>query len=150
VKPSAHDLLWQSSAVGVIDVGRFIADVCERMQPQAPSISLDCQVDSITIGADLAIAAGLLVTELVTNAVKYAYPGGGGRVAVSCRGTPARYVIRVADTGVGLPADFDFDAARPESLGMRMVRSLATQLKGRLTLETDGGTAFALTIDGTA
>lgn len=143
---SAHDLLWQSSAAGMIDVGRFLSELCERLQPQAPAIRLVCEADSIAIDADHAIAAGLLVTELVTNAVKHAYPGGSGVVELTCRGTPERFVIRVADSGVGLPGEFDLESARPTSLGMRMIRSLSQQIGGTIAVERGVGTAFVLTV----
>lgn len=143
---SAHDLLWQSSAPGVIDIGRFIADLCVGMQSQAPRVVLRTDVDSIKVGADNAIAAGLLVTELVTNAFKHGFPEGEGEVVVVCKGVPEHYRIEVADRGRGLPEGFDIAAPRTASLGMRMVVSLARQLGGEIEVERTDGTRFVVRV----
>ena len=79
---------------------------------------------------------GLIVTELVTNAVKYAHPAGApGRVEVRCRRACDDSVeVSVADDGVGFPEDFD--PVSDGGLGLRVVRSLARQLGADLAFES--------------
>ncbi len=90
------------------------------------------------VSGDTAIPLGLLLTELVTNAIKYAYGEGGGTVTIETRCDDGQLWLEVVDRGRGLPAGFDPTAARPTSLGMRMVSSLARQLGGTLTFENAG------------
>ena len=99
---------------------------------------------------DAAIPCGLIINELVINALKYAFPAdrfnpefGGGEIAIAVVRDDARYSLTVADNGVGLPADLDWQAAR--TLGLRLVRMLGQhQLQGTLTLDRTAGTCFTL------
>ncbi len=96
----------------------------------------------LTIGQ--AIPCGLILNELVTNALKYAYPEGGtGEVTVELHESPeGRIRLAVSDQGKGLPTDFDFRNSK--SLGLRIVDVLAKQLGGTLTVETGQRTSFVL------
>jgi two-component sensor histidine kinase len=100
----------------------------------------------LVIRTDRAIPAVLLVNELVTNAAKYAYPGGQCQVWVTLSyGAEETVMISVRDEGVGLPDDFDLKSGR--RLGMRLVDSLSQQLQGALqALRRNPGTEFILTI----
>lgn len=130
----AHDKLWRGDQVGLVALGELLGDLCARLEQQAPAHRVTCDVEPLTISADMAIPIGLLVTELVTNAIKYAYAD-GGTVAVTSRIDDDRLIVEVSDSGRGLPADFDPTAAPARSLGMRMVTSLAKQLRAALAFE---------------
>ena len=87
------------------------------------------------MGADIAIPLGLIVNELVTNAIKYAYGPEGGGVAVTGRIADGRLTVTVADQGKG----FDLIAARSDrSLGMRVIDSLVRQIGGTIENKTQG------------
>lgn len=141
----AHDQLWRSNASGEIDLADFLPDLCERLQVQAPQIGLVCTIAPTLIDADRAITVGLLVTELITNAFKYAYPDKRGEVRVGVHGSDGACEISVSDDGVGLPDGFDPVVAGRNSLGMRMVVSLVRQLKASMTIESKNGATFAIT-----
>ena len=89
------------------------------------------------VAPERALAIGLIVGELVTNAVKYAHPAGvNGRIIVACNNVDGAVVVEVADDGVGLPQGFD--PMKDGGLGLRLVRSLAQQVKGGLAFNDTG------------
>ena len=96
------------------------------------------------LSADHAIPLGLLINELVTNAVKYAYPEGSGEIEVSAREVDGHLHVEVSDHGAGLPEGFDIDQPRA-SLGFKVVTGMVRQLQGHLTIASDRkGTRFLL------
>jgi two-component sensor histidine kinase len=102
------------------------------------------------MGLDSAVPCGLLITELVTNAFKYAFPAGqpcsaavGCEIAVSAEWDGAAYTLTVADNGVGLPAGLEW--TKTKTLGLLLVKMLGrNQLQGKIELDRTGGTAFRL------
>jgi two-component sensor histidine kinase len=97
------------------------------------------------VDLERAVPCGLLINELLTNALKHAFPGGRrGRVAVEMAAGPGgQYDLVVGDDGVGLPAHVDF--RRTESLGLQLVCTLARQFEGRIELDPGPGTRFRVT-----
>lgn len=151
-----HDQLWRQGddrgegTPGEIDLAPFLETLTANLQSGAPRHRLVCTVAPQRIGADQAIPIGLLVNELVTNAVKYAYPEarfpGGGEIRVRAARKAAGLTLDVADDGVGLPEDFDL-ARASRSLGMRVILNLSRQLGATLTTPRDGpGAHFHLAV----
>lgn len=98
--------------------------------------TLRCHADPMMLSADHAIPLGLLINELVTNAIKYAYPAGGGEIKVSAREIAEHLQVQVSDEGIGLPDGFDLD--RPSaSLGFKVVTGMVRQLDGHLTFSSN-------------
>jgi two-component sensor histidine kinase len=97
---------------------------------------------------DQAIPCGLMVNELVSNALKYAFPGNRhGTISISFQPEDQGWIcLTVADNGVGLPAGLDFLAT--ESLGLQLVRMLVRQLKGEISLDNNHGTLFRIRFRG--
>ena len=85
------------------------------------------------LSADHAIPLGLLINELVTNAVKYAYPEGGGVIEVSAREVDKHLHVEVSDQGIGLPPGFDIDQPQT-SMGFKVIACMVRQLQGHLTI----------------
>ena len=107
-------------------------------------ITLETQPVSLPI--DQAIPCGIIVNELMTNSLKYAFPGGtGGVLYVGCGMENDRWVrLVVGDNGVGLPRGFDA-GGKEDTLGMRLVSLLVEdQLKGKLTVERGKGAGFCI------
>jgi two-component sensor histidine kinase/HAMP domain-containing protein len=101
--------------------------------------------DGISLGINSAIPCGLIINELVSNSLKYAFTGkqdGEIRIALR-RKEDGRIKLMVADNGAGIPDKIDF--RNTESLGLRLVNILSEQLEGTLELDTTGGTSFELT-----
>jgi two-component system, sensor histidine kinase PdtaS len=119
------------------------------VSPERVKLVLDLQ--PISVAVDVAIPCGLILNELITNAVKHAFPGErAGEVRVQIGPHDAeRLMLVVSDDGVGLPAAFD--PARSESLGMQLIQTLAAQVYGELSFTTGpSGSRFQLLFPGRA
>ena len=108
-------------------------------------ISVRIEAEDIDLGVHRAIPCGLILNELFSNALKYAFPDGRyGTIRVHfARLESGDLILSVADDGIGLPADFDWENS--ESVGLRVVRILARQIDGIVTLGRGGaGTCFTM------
>jgi two-component sensor histidine kinase len=117
-----HDHLWRSSKIGYVDIADFAGELCSRLHKAASGHKVSCNFSHQMISADKAIPLGLLINELVTNAVKHAYPGASGKIRASGERRGPDLRVEVSDTGVGLPSGFDIDQPRT-SLGSRSSRA---------------------------
>jgi two-component sensor histidine kinase/putative methionine-R-sulfoxide reductase with GAF domain len=131
-----HDHLWRSSHVGFVELSDFMTELCKKLSGTMQQHRLVSHADPMLISADHAIPLGLLINELVTNAVKYAYPHDSGSVEVSAREIDGQLHVEVADHGVGLPAGFDIDQPR-HSLGFKVITGLVRQLQGQLRVRSN-------------
>jgi len=140
-----HDHLWRGSKVGFVDLSDFVGHLCENLQSSAPEHTLQCHSDPIVISADKAIPLGLLVNELVTNAIKYAYVDGPGVIRVDAREIDGHLLVEISDEGLGLPDGFDINQQR-KSLGFRVINGLVRQLMGDLKISrnTPRGALFTI------
>jgi PAS domain S-box-containing protein len=128
-----HDQLWRQEDAREVDLAPFIRNLVESIAAAAPRHQTIVEAAPARISADLAAPVGLLLNELLTNAYKYAYPENvSGEVRVEgVNMTDGRYRLDVVDFGCGLPPGFDLAKSR-ESLGMRVITSLAKQLDGHI------------------
>ncbi|WP_238292808.1 histidine kinase dimerization/phosphoacceptor domain -containing protein [Methylobacterium longum] len=140
----AHDLLSKSQNVQQVDAGSYVADLCGALQAIIPGddrIDLETEVEAgILISADQAIPLGLAMTELITNAVKYAFPPprSGTILARMSRPQPSRIELIIQDDGVGM------SGMREGSLGFGLVRSLVEQLRGDIDLRSEAGVTVTI------
>ena len=89
------------------------------------------------------IPLGLIVNELVSNSMKYAFPNGRkGELNISLKSEKDKYILTVFDDGVGIPEDIDF--RNTDSLGMQLVNTLTNQIDGEIKLDRTHGTEFTL------
>lgn len=96
------------------------------------------------LGMDTVIPCGLIINELVSNSLKYAFPEGKGEISIELlRDNDDRFTLVVSDDGVGFPKDLDF--RNTETLGLQLVNTLTDQLKGSIELRSRAGTKFAIT-----
>jgi len=143
-----HEILYQSGNVAAIDFARYVESLCRHVGRSygaaARNIRLHPRIAAAPLSLDQAVLAGLIVSELTTNAIKHAFAGraeGEIRVELAEDG-PDRLVLRVADDGAGLPAE-----AAPEgggTLGLLLVRNLSRQLDGRLAFRNAPGAVFEI------
>jgi two-component sensor histidine kinase len=113
-------------------------DELRRSFDPGPRIRIDVVTDDLRLPLGVAMPTGMIINELVSNILKYAYPRDTqGRATVDIRQDGDRVVLRVDDDGVGFPADFDNGSRR--SFGWDLVSRLVTQLDGSLETSSDGG-----------
>jgi len=144
-----HEKLYQSGHFSRIDFGGYIKSLAVHLvqvyRPQRGLIRLETDFDEVTLDISSAMPCGLLLNELISNALKHAFPdnrAGVVRIGLK-RGPGGRIEIRVADDGIGLPADLDFRKA--ESFGLQIVNLLVGQLDASIELDRSNGTAFTVT-----
>ena len=142
-----HETLYRSGTFATVDLGDYLrqltAQAFRALASRSGAIRLEVDVDSATVDMDKAIPCGLLVNELVSNSLKHGFPDGrGGKVRVELRRQDgaSSVCLRVSDTGVGLPEDFE--ARRGKSLGLQLVADLARQLDGSLEIGRGPGAVF--------
>jgi PAS domain S-box-containing protein len=139
-----HDLLSKSESDQRVDLATYVTDLCEALRPiteDAGRVSFDVSAqDGILVEADTAFALGIVLTELITNAVKYAFPASrsGTIFAKAERGEPGRVEVSIKDDGIGM-ASF-----REGSLGYGLVRSLVQQIDGTIAVQSDPGLAVTI------
>lgn len=127
-----HDQLWRGADVQSVVLSTFLCQLCESLHASDARHSILCDASDDILAADIAIPVGLIVNELVTNALKYAYGVDGGEVRVQASVTDGRLTVSVTDEGKG----FDLGVARTDrSLGMKVVDSLVRQIRGTLVSE---------------
>lgn len=143
-----HECLYGSADLSRVDVSLYLETLLTHLRQvydaEARGLTLRCTCDEIALNLDTAIPCGLIVNELVSNALKHGFAEGQpGEVCVELR-TQAddRFCLTVTDSGRGMPADFN--VSQTTSLGLRLVHMLSGQLHGTLTLESHAGTAFTL------
>ncbi len=144
-----HDKLYASGRLDALDSEDYVRELARRLfrafGVDTDRVSLDLDVGPGPLGMDAAIPCGLIINELLTNSLKYAFPGGrSGRIRVSLkRQGEDGLVLTVGDDGVGIPEGVDLN--EPESLGLEIVSMLAEgQLHGDLEMKSNGGTEFTI------
>ena len=142
-----HRHLYRADDVTGIAIGGYLRDLITELATHLTmsGTTIDCSVtgDELVLPTDDVFQIGLAVNELVTNAYKYAFAGRDrGRIAITVQASVGQVEIRVADDGVGLPADLDL--IHDGQLGMTIIRSIVQQLGGELVLEVCDGTCFQI------
>lgn len=146
-----HEALYQRKDFSSIEfteyVRTLVGNLVHTYSITAGRVELITQFDEVYLSIDQAIPCGLIINELVSNAMKYAYEGiNKPSLTICIRELEGQKVkICVADNGVGLPSDFRYEEA--DSLGIQLVYMLVEQLDGQVVIERGGGTEFLITFD---
>jgi len=148
-----HEKLYQSRDLRSIGFEEYIndlgANLFQSYNIQTGNVKLNINVENIFLDIDLAIPAGLIINELITNSLKYAFPGGmKGEISVTFRSAGENLLkLVVSDNGIGFPKDLDFRKTR--SLGLHLVTILTeNQLHGKINMNSNKGTEFQITFKG--
>lgn len=143
-----HEQLYQSQDLAHIDFSQYVRDLAAHLfrtyVTQGPNVRLIVDVRNVYLDADHAITCGMIINELVSNALKHAFPAGTQgtlRIATEWE-SEDRLRLLVGDTGKGIPPSIDH--TNTPSLGLKLVRMLAEQLRGTIELSRTGGTTFTV------
>ena len=144
-----HELLYRSTDLHRISLGEYLTTLTDQLQRSfreaAAHIQLRVETDDLSVPATIALPCGMIVTELVTNTFKYAYPSGAaGPLVIRIATGEESFLLSVSDRGVGLPEQFDLKQS--SSFGLQLVANLADQLGATLTRPPGIGTNMALEV----
>jgi two-component sensor histidine kinase len=140
-----HQCIYQSETLGDVNFAGYIEALADRLFAaycvDQARIRLETALEPIPIALDQAIPCGLILNELISNALKHAFPDGrDGRIRISLRRAGNRVALSIADNGIGLPPDFQWQDSR--SLGLQVVHTLIGQLHAQLDVTGAGGTGY--------
>ncbi|OLP19525.1 hypothetical protein BST81_04445 [Leptolyngbya sp. 'hensonii'] len=149
-----HEKLYRSEDLARVNLTQYIPSLAAHLfssyKINAGRIHLETQVDDISLVINTAIPCGLIINELLSNALKYAFPPHWeqeGMIRISLYANSDQTVtLIVEDNGIGIPESFDF--ATTESLGLRLVKDLVLQLEGTIQLQHYPGTTFHIIFPG--
>jgi PAS domain S-box-containing protein len=147
---AVHDRLYRSEDLKSVELDVFLETLCrdlERTVGDMDAVVVEVTTEPVTIGNDRAVPLALILNELLTNAIKYAYPDGRGTILVTLGKMGAgRAKLTVADDGIGLPEGFA--ERRGASLGFRIIEGLARQVDGEIEIiGRQPGTAISVSFD---
>jgi len=143
-----HERLYQSSDLSQIEFSEYLRNLATHLfhsyQVDASRVQLKIEAEEVHLNINTAIPCGLIVNELVSNALKHGFPEGRkGQLGIDLsRVAGDRYVLRVTDDGVGFPEGLDF--RKTETLGMQIVNTLASQIDASIDLAREKGTEFTI------
>ncbi len=145
-----HEKLYQSGSMTEINAKEFLSELLSDIETSylhSPGVHILSEIDEILLSIDIASPLGLIVNELVTNAIKYAFQGRAeGTIRVSLKKTPAGFTLGVKDDGVGMPPDLDPE--NTESLGLQLVYVLSRQIDASVEIIRDKGTEVRIHVPG--
>lgn len=145
-----HELLYQNKSLSEIAVEEYLGKMTHGLFHTygmvESKVQLDMVVDCAPMNIDTAMPCGLLVNELVSNALKHAFPNREGRIEIRLSGGRAeQYILLVADDGIGFAQNFDVGVS--PSLGLQLVDALVRQLKGTMERHASEGTVYRICFD---
>ncbi len=142
-----HEKLYQSEDFSTINYKEYVEDMVRELSRSyrvSYDVKLHFEIGDVSLGLSMAIPCGLILNELVSNTLKYAFPEnrkGNIRVIFHLR-KDRKYELIVQDDGVGLPPELDFDKTR--SMGLYLVKLLTKQIGGTVRLNRKEGTSFKI------
>ena len=141
-----HEKLYQSTSFTRIDlkdyVEALVSNIFFTYGINSKDITTEIDVEDIEIGLDTAIPCGLIINELVTNCVKHAFPENTGSLMVKIKPNHDNIKLVISDDGIGFPEDLDYK--NTDSLGLKLVKNLAEQIDGQITMDNANGTTFKI------
>ncbi len=144
---SVHTLLYKSQNFAAINLGDYVRSMASQLlqayKSRTAPIALAIHIKEVMLPIDSAIPCGLLINELLTNALKYAFPGARkGEISVETEWTENGLRLMLADNGIGFPSDMDFRTTA--TFGLKLVQMLVKQLDGSIEQFSDNGTRYVI------
>ena len=142
-----HESLYHSNILSQVNFSEYVTNICKNLyhsylRPEG-GIHLDFIMDEVHLNLDTSIPCGLILNELMSNAMKYAFNDREeGKIIVGLKRNDERFVLTVEDDGVGLPDGFVIEES--DSLGLQLVSTLVTQIGGILDIQSKEPTKFTI------
>jgi len=142
-----HENLYHSQDLSNLDIGKYIENLLTSLYrtyvTNQKLVHLEMDVERVNMSINTAIPLGLIINELITNSLKYAFPEGKkGDILLGLYSENGGYALYIVDNGVGFPEEIDF--RNTESLGMQLVNTLVEQINGTIELNRNKGTGFII------
>jgi PAS domain S-box-containing protein len=142
-----HESLYQNKDFSQINFTEYIITLVKNLfysfETNQQKIKTNFAVDTIFLNLDLSIPCGLIINELVSNALKYAFDDGrDGTVFITLKKDKGKIRMIVADNGKGIPPEVDYRST--ETLGLQLVTTLTEQINGTITMNRNKGTTFEI------
>ena len=141
-----HEELYRSHDLSKIDfadyIQRLLSGLFSSYGADKNLVKAEINVEDILLNIDIAVPCGLIINELVSNALKHAFQGQKGKISIKFHAPGEKYVLKVADDGIGFPENIDFKNTK--TLGLQLVITLVNQLSGSINIYRDGGTLFKI------
>jgi two-component sensor histidine kinase len=141
-----YSLLYSKGSFSHVRLDEYCSEVISGMSSIAPKVTFSRVMEEITVEHKVAVPIGLILTELLTNVFKYAYPvKKSGRVEVFLKSKDGMACLEVRDDGVGIPEGFD--PATQSGMGLKLIQGLASQIGGEWSMtRLDHGTSSKIEI----
>lgn len=144
-----YDKLYRSDTSGSISIQTYIPDLMNEIAdifPNRRTITVTSRIDDITLPIAILSPLGIILNELMTNAMKYAFTDQtDARITVTAEKTGKRIVIGFADNGIGLSESVSFDNS--SGFGMQLIKGLINQINGTITIERGQGTLYRIVLE---
>ena len=141
-----HEKLYQSADFASINFEEYIQSLVSYLLSYYSTISITVDIDvekDIVLNMDTAVPCGLIINELVTNSIKFAFPGvKTGKIYIKLHYKDGSLILIIGDNGIGLPEGMDFESS--EKLGLQLVKTLTDQLEGTIQYNGENGAEFKI------
>ncbi|WP_209681461.1 histidine kinase dimerization/phosphoacceptor domain -containing protein [Methanohalophilus levihalophilus] len=141
-----HEKLYQSEDMESIDFADYSKNLINYLSQsyvlRKSDVNIELEVEDVFLGVDTAVPLGIIINELVSNALKYAFED-KGQITIELKKFNSEYKLIVSDNGIGLPENLDVE--NTDSLGLQLVYTLVEQIDGKIDLDTTSGTKFTIT-----
>jgi len=141
-----YEKLYTGNRYDTLSIGEYLPALADEITgsfPRRDDIIIEKRVEDFLLDVKTVFPLGIIVYELITNAMKYAFPGGeGGLISIAASSENGRAKITIGDNGVGLPGSVDIE--RSSGFGLQLVGQLVKQIGGSIRIERDGGTRFVM------
>lgn len=136
-----YSILYESKSVDTVSLNEYIGKVASTFPRLSDNITLTTEFDPVTVTVRKAVPLGIITAELLTNTVKYAFPGNNkGKIEISLKMNNERCSLEISDDGIGFADGFDISST--ETIGLSIVKSLIKQIGGTLTVESRTGVKY--------
>lgn len=143
-----HEKLYAENNFAKIDISSYIRSLANYLfrnfSDLSKNIKLEINTEEVMLDIDSAIPCGLIINELITNSIKYAFPDNNyGKIMITFKHENKKNILIIKDNGVGIPAEIDLDNI--STLGYDLVKALTDQLHGILEIKRSAGTEVVIT-----